>query len=715
VSFEEQTRALLTRFVTGLPERIDRIGAVVASLTDTSDLRQVINQLGRDLHTVKGEARLVGVPAIEALAHAAEDLLHNHDRAGKIGPDTEQHLIAALDSVAIVAHALTTGEPVDDAAVEETLQDLRQALHAESGDRRAETPAVPKAAEPRAERPTGRAAPALEEMVHITAGTLDQLTMVTSRLSSAIVRATQQLDEIATAADEVELAGNGQLSLRREVAAALRELRGTIRSSRETGFRLAQYYGELSGTIRDLRLQPLSSVFSRYPSFVRQVAREWSKSIELTVIGDDVEVDKQVADRIAEPCLHLLRNAVIHGIEGPAERTAAGKNAAGGLRVAAQQDGELVRIAFEDDGRGIDVDAVTARAVELGAISADDAPSLSSDERLKLAFLPGLTTASEVNALAGRGIGLDVVKSVVDGMGGAVAIHSEPGRGARFELHVPASLALIRALVVTACNQAFAIPNASVVEVYWLPVKEIRTNASGHEVTLYRNELLPLVRLREALGLRGIKDIFVNKVGVVVMRAGQSTAGFVVDGFLGVREIVAQPFRPYLGRPNMASGVTLTETGEVVLILHAPDLLRSVGGAHQQRRAAPTATPAQGARRILYAEDSFITREYAAGVMRAHGYDVLEASDGVEALEILERESVDLVLSDLQMPRLDGFKLVARLRQDPRFRSKPVIVLSTLDTPEARQMALGVGADLYLTKNQFSAESLLSTLRQFLG
>ena len=345
----------------------------------------------------------------------------------------------------------------------------------------------------------------------------------------------------------------------------------------------------------------------------------------------------------------------------------------------------------------------------MGAITEDEANRASPAELVRLVFISGLSTAASTTELAGRGVGLDVVASVIDRMGGTVTLESIPSVGTKFIMQVPVSLSLTRALFLEASDQVFAVPNAAVVEVYRLAVKEIRT-IEGHETTTFRGKLLPLVRLREALGLTGIKDIFVNKVHVVVLRVGSEMAGFLVDNLIGEREIVTRPFGAYIGRSLMSSGVTVMENGDVVLILHPLDLLRSLHDTRRARARTSETRDNGGERRILYAEDSIITREYAAGVLRSSGFTVVEASDGVEALELLQREAFDLLLTDLQMPRLDGFKLCALVRKDPRLANLPIVVMSTLDTPETKRMALDAGADAYLVKANFAADTLVAMI-----
>ncbi|HSI03424.1 MAG: response regulator [Myxococcota bacterium] len=744
--------ALIGRFLATASERLTQMGEVLSTLRGSGDVNDVVKRIGRDLHTLKGEARLLGLPEIERVAHASEDMLFSHHRAQQITEFTEQLLYEAIDIIFTCVQARGEGVSVSEAEIEAVVKRLRDNVLPETrasaptqqqppehddglsfGDddivlaqpieqtEAKENKPEAKTPEPKPEGDDGDRRQGGGRTMHVATALLDNMTDEISNLSGSLVRNRQYLARLTTMVDDLRelmraTGEGGEAQDPVERAAALEKiatLPGRIttelREFREHHFRLDLSFSELSEHTREARLQALRSVFAGYPSFVRNVARQEGKRIRVETSGEELGIDQRVLDEIGEPCLHLLRNSVVHGIETPEERRRSGKREEGLVSIHARQDGELVRIEFSDDGRGIDVDRVRRRAIAMGTIDEEHASRLNPEELARLVFTSGLSTAATTTELAGRGVGLDVVSTVIDRMGGTVTLETIHGVGTKFVLQVPVSLSLTRALFLETADQTFAVPNAAVVEVYRLPVREIRT-IEGRETTSFRGKLLPLVRLREALGLKGIKDIFVNKVGVVVLRSGDDMAGFVVDNLIGEREIVARPFGHYVGRAYMASGVTLMENGDVVLILHPPDLLRSLHDTKRTRGAAGEARADGSERRILYAEDSIITREYAAGVLRSRGFQVVEASDGVEAFERLQVDRFDLLLTDLQMPRMDGFKLCAQVRKDPRLKNLPIVVMSTLDTPETKRMALDAGADAYLVKSSFAADTLISTI-----
>jgi two-component system chemotaxis sensor kinase CheA len=751
--------ALLARFFTSAVERLNGMGELVSAIGGDRTA-EVMRTLGRDLHTLKGEARLLGVAVVEQLAHDAEDALLGHQRGGCLGPGTQELLFEAIDTIFVCVQSLAGQKPIDDEAVTLVTAKLKQAATL-GGKTSAKAALVPERAESRevegkvaapapeqstnaspavkaataGEAPdtTAKVAGAGEEagpsssleasrkrFMQVPAEMLERIGELVTNVSGSLVRSRGYLRQLNDEANRLADAVRNLDFTQQTVSASLlrqtsNRLVDLVRRFSDDVFATGLSYEELSEAVRASRLQPFRVVTANYATFVRGAARELDKRIKLDLVGMDVRVEQRVLDEVAEPCVHLLRNSIVHGIESPQERLDAGKPAVGTIRVSAAQEGDSVRLEFADDGRGLDLERIARRAVTMGLVEAKVAAGMSTQELANLAFAPGLSTVTEVSELAGRGVGLDVVRQTIDAVGGAVHLETQRGHGTRFVLQVPVSLSIVRAMLVEASDCRFAVPNGAVAEVYWLSTKDIRHEA-GRELTLYRGRLLPLIRLREVLGVKGIRDIFANKVSVLVLRSGDKLAGFVVDRCLGEREIVARPFGQFLGRPKAASGVTILEDGSLVLILHPAGLMRLGDEEHGRTPLHAGGQLKQGTRRqILYAEDSLITREYAASVLRAQGFEVTEVNDGIEALAALEHGHFDVLLTDLQMPRLDGFKLTAAVRRDPKLLNLPIVVLSTVEAPETKRMALHAGADAYLVKSQFGVESLMSTLTQVLG
>ncbi|MEZ4271581.1 MAG: chemotaxis protein CheW, partial [Myxococcota bacterium] len=456
--------------------------------------------------------------------------------------------------------------------------------------------------------------------------------------------------ETAAGSSGGEFTSTSEGDLLQSVESSVVRLKEILRTIREDDFRLGITFSKLLNSVRSIRLQPVKNAFSTYPSFIRRSARDVGKKIEFELSGEDVGLDQGVFEKISDPLLHLVRNCISHGVEFPQERKASGKTETAVIRIDVRSAGELIRIEVADDGRGVDLNAVKKKATVLGIVSQREADKLSDEEVLSLLFASGFSTAEAADEMSGRGVGLDAVRATVEALGGNVEVHTKLGEGSQFVLMIPTTLSVIRGLLVKVAGQTFAIPNNAIVEVYRPSVKDVR-RIDGRQNTEFRGKLLPLVRLREVLGLTGIKDIFLNQLAIAVLRWGDELTGFIIDAFIGEREVIWRPLPAFLGRLPLTSGVTLMETGEYVPILHVGELF---GAGHTARghwvcEDAATKLQEQSERRILYAEDSVITREYVASSLRSMGFVVDEVGDGAEALEALNRNTYDLLLSDLQM------------------------------------------------------------------
>lgn len=716
----------LIRFLETAAERLTELGEQISQLAESPSDSQIVKRIKRDLHTFKGEARLLELSEIERLAHAGEDLLFAHSQAGQVGEETAAFLYEALDAMFACVQARADEQEPPKELAEEVVASLRTALEAMPQTQTEPAAAVSTASQPTEAAPQ-QAARAAESDVdsapsegeaqeqgrpergskargqYVSEELLRTITNLVSTLSGSLVRNRQLITELNATS----------LPFREQHSRDAEKLEELVRELREHQFRMDVVFGELSEHVRESRLQSLRSLFVSYPTFARQTAKAEGKQVRVEIEGDDLMVDQEVLRVLSEPSIHLLRNAIVHGLESPEDRRQVGKDPTGRIRIVARQDGEFVRLEFTDDGRGIDADRVARAALAKGRVSEEQLAGMTESERLKLIFLSGLSTAEQTTELAGRGVGLDVVESVLQQMGGAVDLETQLGHYTRFILQAPTSLSLTRVMLVEAGDQLLALPSSAVSEVFRISVKDI-DNLEGREVLRHREQTVPLLRLRQTLGFKGIQDVFANKLGVVLLKVGNDVGGFIVDRFLGEREIVSRPLGPILGRVQMVSGVTIMEGGEVVLVLHPADLLRASqeGGSQKSVDTHAAATTRQTGRKILYAEDSLVTREYSAGVLRAYGYEVVEAEDGQQAWETLQNDRFDLLLTDLQMPNLDGFKLTAQVRKSSAFRNLPIVVMSTLDTPEVKRMALDAGADSYLVKSSFSADALLQAIER---
>jgi chemosensory pili system protein ChpA (sensor histidine kinase/response regulator) len=493
---------------------------------------------------------------------------------------------------------------------------------------------------------------------------------------------------------ELHRFGRALVEMGADVAALHREL---AMAARELGSLTAQQHRraqELQDDLLSTRLASLDVLFGRLYRSTRALAERLGKRIELDFSGQDIELDRAVQEAIGEALLHVLRNAVDHGVEPAAVRAAAGKPETGVIRCRAMRDGRTVAITVEDDGAGIDPEAVYRAAIERGLLT--PGVPLSREEKLDLIFLQGLSTRRDVTDISGRGVGMDVVRETVMRLQGEVELWSEPGRGTRVTLRVPISIALARVLLVRASGELFAVPvgaGARVVRV----TPQIQTTIGGALALILEDRLVPLRLLGELLGLPPPEQPAQRRAARAIISTGpRGPVALMVDDVLGQHDVLVRPLPRCMRRLPGASGVTVLADGTVVLILNLTALTEPA----LRLRAAPGIAATQPARRrmVLVVDDSLSIRRIVCAAFERAGWDAVPARDGEEALALLQRLRPDILFVDLEMPRLDGFELTARLRRQPAWRHLPIVVLTSRAGEKHRQRAAELGADAYLTK-----------------
>jgi chemosensory pili system protein ChpA (sensor histidine kinase/response regulator) len=446
---------------------------------------------------------------------------------------------------------------------------------------------------------------------------------------------------------------------------------------------------------------------------VRNVAESLGKDVELLVEGENTELDKTVLEAMADPLLHLLRNAVDHGVETPEVRRGRGKPERGTIRLRAFHEGSQVIVQVGDDGAGIDAEAVRATAVERGFVSAADAARMPAEELQALVFLPGFSTAREVSEVSGRGVGLDIVKAHVQRLKGTLTLEALPGQGTTLTMRLPMTLAVTRALLVKAHHETFALPLDSIRQI--LRLEDDATEQVGNETVLrVGSEVYPLVALGKVLGLRQPADERVERRPVVVVHTGTRPVALVVDHLLGGREIVIKNLGTHLRRVVGITGATLMGDGSVVLILNPAEMLSQPA---RPRRPLTTMFSGTGdfqeALSVMVVDDSPSVRRVVSNLMRNAGWKAILAKDGVDALEQLQQtaEPPDLLLLDVEMPRMDGYDLLTALKAQDPLRDLPVVMITSRAGDKHRRKAFELGASAYLVK-PYQDEALLDLIRQ---
>jgi two-component system chemotaxis sensor kinase CheA len=457
-------------------------------------------------------------------------------------------------------------------------------------------------------------------------------------------------------------------------------------------------------------------VFNTFPRAVRDLAKQFNKDVELEIEGGDTELDKKVLEEINDPLIHIMRNAVDHGIESVADRATAGKPGKGTIHLAARQEGDHIVIEISDDGAGIDPDKVRAAAVRKGFISQAEAASMSDREARYLIFEAGFSTSAIITEISGRGVGMDVVREfVVEKLKGSLDVQSELGKGSVFRLTIPLTLAIIRALLVRVSGRVFALPTASIEETLRIEPSEV-IKVEGREVIRRQRRTIPLVHMRDVLGLEAVPPEG-KKLPMVTVGFSGHRMGFLVDGFAGEQQIVIKPLGTHLQRVDNVAGVTILGAGEIVPILNVPDLMNHArhraGVRVRQDVVAPQVE--SGPKTILICEDSFTTRELERSIFEAAGYDVETAIDGaIGFAKLKEGLQVKAVVTDVQMPNMTGFQLTRAIKGDDALKHIPVVIVTSLEREEEKAEGIDAGADAYITKSVFNQDTLIDTVERLI-
>jgi two-component system chemotaxis sensor kinase CheA len=470
---------------------------------------------------------------------------------------------------------------------------------------------------------------------------------------------------------------------------------------------LARITNQLGSMVRDLRMRPFADACQALPRAVRDVAAVAHKEVRLELLGQDVDSDRAVIDALREPLLHLVRNAIDHGVEPPEDRVAGGKPREATIRVGATLHGGRLVVTVSDDGAGVDTAALRR------AFSRHGRAAPESERDLGLTLLTGgISTREEATAISGRGVGLDAVRATMERIGGSVDLQWERGAGTTFVLECPPSTATIRALLFLVGGQAFAVPSSNVERLVRLRRADLRY-AEGRALFAAGETPLPVTLLAQVLGIPAAAE-FAEVSHAVVLRAGSRRALLVVDSFQAEQEVVIRPVqRAGATLPHIMGGAVLP-SGKLALVLSPSSLLAAALTVAVERPSITEATQ-QRKRRILIADDSITTRTLEQSVLEAAGYEVTTASDGQDAWRKLHERGADLLISDVEMPRMDGITLCENVRGSKNFHALPVILMTGLESDEHRMRGLEAGADAYLGKSMFDQATLLDTIRQLLG
>jgi two-component system, chemotaxis family, sensor kinase CheA len=723
---EALTARLRVLFADELDEHARAMSTALLALEANAHDADSLQSLFRAVHTIKGAARAAGVAPVEQACHALETVLADV-RSGKAALGSAigglAPLFGVVDAFTDAAALLKARRDVPDAALALAIEGLR----APPDDRPA------RAVTPPTEHVT-RGAPTPDTFVRVAGWTVDallgsstELLTLRGRFQRRSAEADAVRDAQAQWVGEWRRAGSAvRLACERGEAGAeiLRALdrvgeraHELDRSARELAGKLAhdaqllaQQTDYITLGVRRLRLRSFREITEALPRTVHDLAAATGKEVRFETAGDDLHVDRTVLDALRDAVLPLVRNAVDHGIEDPVERERVGKARGGTVRVAAELRGDRVVVSVSDDGAGLDLSGIRTQAEQAGRAVPPDDRALA-----RTLLLGGLSTQTQTTEISGRGVGLDIVRAAVERTRGTVDVQWKTGYGTTFTIECPPTVASLRAVLVAAGTQVWAIPTIHVSRLVRVRRDTIQ-HAEGRAVLATTDGPIPLVALARVLGPQ-FKEPAADPMSVVILAFGGQQLAAAVDELLSEQEVVLQPADLELLSGGMVSGAAILDTGHVAPVLSAPAVITAgldAQGAGDLTLVDASPTPGPRRQRILVADDSITTRTLEHSVLEAAGYEVATAVDGADAWRLLQERGCDLVVADVDMPRMDGFALCEAIRASPRLKHLPVVLVTALEAPEHRARGLEAGADAYVGKSSFDQESLLDTVRQLL-
>lgn len=645
----------------------------------------LVHELLRNAHTLKGSARMVGLEDTSAIAHRMEDALQDIDEGRKpVDGGVIDLLLQGTDAISRMTAALARGEesPVD---VEKFVAAF---------DRGESTTDAVKAGDQQEPE-------ALGDTVRASVKTLDSLVNLIGELIINKKRFEDKTLRLKSISRNAHVEG----------------LQEFHHGFEEDVLYLDYLIQELHMQAMSLRMLPLKTITDSLQRQIRDLAKGQGKEIRLEVVGENIEVDRVLLESLKPMFIHILNNAVDHGIESPEIRQENGKNAKGLIRIVARHEGNSVRIDIRDDGRGMDPEKIKQAALRRGVIDKEEAALLRNDEALYLTLRPGFSTSEIVTDLSGRGVGMDVVSKNIEKVKGNLVLKSVVGQFTEINLQLPLTLSVIDVLMILISGESFSIPLSYVQETIKIRSGDIATVGSK-EVVSVRGVTVPLVSLAAILGLPEKKSFTeMGKISAVVLKWRDHAVACTVEAILGSSEIVVKGLGDQLKNVKYVFGATILGDGSPSLILNVPDLFASAEGegATAIRKAFEETQAARIKGSILVVDDSITTRTMERSILISHGYQVQLAVSGEDALEKVANDRFDLVISDVEMPGINGFELTRRLRDMVEFRNVPVIIVSSLSRDEDKRKAIESGAQAYIVKGSFEQGALLDTVEALIG
>ncbi|NUM81078.1 hybrid sensor histidine kinase/response regulator [bacterium] len=818
---KEELKEMMAIFKVESEEHLKDLNKGLLKLEETPGSRELLDELFRTAHSIKGAARMMGFSKIETIAHKIEDgfgLL----RKGSISltPEDFDVVYEGVDIISQIIERISTegtDQDIDVAAISEKLEKMVQSKEtvvgkvAEGKDESKKVKTTEEA-EPAAittiddelknqeiskpmpqpvaestyqetsqeKTETGsRGTVAEDAIIRVSTKRLDDLMNQVSELITTRIKSQQRLidiKKIVELCDEwtqqaerlksfrekvfnrvaaIESSGNnGSFNAAGKSALSAMDLKTFISfydaavdkttklldllnnlydKHNEDNMRTSVITGDIQDNLRIIRLMPISTIFDLYPRMVRDIAKGQNKKVKFEIYGADTRVDKKILEELKDPLIHLLRNSIDHGVETPIERVEVGKNPEGTISIRAGYIGNMVQIEVSDDGRGIDTDRIAQMAVKKGYIKAEQIEDVSKSDLISLIFHSGFSTAKIITDLSGRGVGLDVVKANIERIKGTIETDSEKGKGSKFILKIPLTLATTHVLIVDVGTDYYSLPIDYVERTVRLTEEEI-VSTGQNPFIMVDEKPVPVYKLEEVLGNprqrlknkgllkaaaavktgQHLTKIETNKFPAVVLSSLGRRVAFLVDKLLDEQEVVVKNLGNQLKRVKNVAGSTVLGDGRISLILNPNDLIKSVQGSGTKFVFRERRTRDLVKKRVLVVDDSITTRTLEKNILESAGYHVTTATNGLEGYQKLSEGGFDIVVSDVEMPMMTGFEFAEKVRKESKFQEIPFILCTSLESEKDKRKGIEVGANAYIVKGSFDQSNLLETIEKLL-
>ncbi|MBT5550942.1 MAG: hybrid sensor histidine kinase/response regulator [Nitrospina sp.] len=749
------------KFVEEARDHISKINDGLLGLEETPDNMEILNQIFRSAHTIKGSSRILSVKPVTDLTHQMENAL-DELRNSKIQTSAELFtlLFSATDKVGHMVDELQKSGEIesDGKLICENLERAvkGEAFQAEPGVEKKSTPEsfrAPKAkkkpvkqkdSQEKKDSSSEKApetvpmqevkelvkskVPVAADTVRVDTDKLDSTIKVMGEIMSnqsrlkhgladlnEINRISQSCLDLINKSIEHGTSGNGE---GRKMAMAAHDLQTKIKQLSLNTRDALNIHDLLTDDLREkvlkMRMLSLSTVLNSFPRLVRDIATSSGKKIDFIVEGAETELDKKVIEKIGDPLLHMVRNCVDHGIESPKDRLKAGKPEKGTVRFSAGYEGGHVLIEVMDDGSGIPLEKIKDKARARKMFADKALNEMSETEITNLIFHPGFSTSPIITDISGRGVGMDVAKEcIVEQLKGSIQVESKPDQYTRFVIRVPLTLAILGVLQVTLGDDLFAFPLSSITEIIKIPREEILDVVNQRAIRL-REQIIPVVELKEILNSPGEKEFPQKEVLIILLVMGSEKLGVIVDSLVSEENVEVKPLPSHMKSIELVSGASISGKNEIIILLHVPRIFELAKQAKEGKHVDKFHKEEEKANYILVVDDSVNTREIEKSILESYGYNVDTASDGMEAMEMVKEFKYDLIVTDVEMPRMDGFTLCEELRKDSRYKLVPVVIVTSRDKPEDKRRGVKVGANAYIVKGDFNQSNLLDTVESLI-